>query len=212
VVDGMTVCQVAFSVLDLERTLSWYQDAFGFVASGGNTDQGGPEVAAMQGLPACRCDMAWLVDDQDFFQLEFFRYAEPTPKPRPYPSSESDIGYTVVGLHVTDLDAVLRRLSDLGTPPVSPVTGTGPQRRFLVRDPEGVLLQVMEDDLRGGGGRLPAPAGVRSRWRAGSSGWWSRTSPLRVAFWSASWVCERLLSSCTVLLTPRCGVGPHRQR
>jgi AraC-like DNA-binding protein len=39
--------------------MSWYRGAFGFVATGGQTDQGGDLVAAIQGLPECRCDMAW---------------------------------------------------------------------------------------------------------------------------------------------------------
>jgi catechol 2,3-dioxygenase-like lactoylglutathione lyase family enzyme len=153
---GMSVCQVAFSVLDLDATMSWYRDVFGFVATGGQTDQGGAEAAAMQGLPACRCDMAWLVDRQDFFQLEFFRYADPEPRPRRPDALVSDIGYAVVGLHVQDFDAVLGRLSAFGTTPVAPVVGAAPNRRVGVRDPEGVHVEIMEDDVRASGGALPA--------------------------------------------------------
>jgi catechol 2,3-dioxygenase-like lactoylglutathione lyase family enzyme len=153
---GMSVCQVAFSVLDPDATMTWYRDAFGFLATGGRTDQGGAEAAAMQGLPACRCDMAWLVDGQDFFQLEFFRYTDPEPRPRRPDALVSDIGYAVVGLHVEDFDAVLGRLAALGTTPVSPAVGTAPSRRVCVRDPEGVYLELMEDDVRASDGALPA--------------------------------------------------------
>jgi catechol 2,3-dioxygenase-like lactoylglutathione lyase family enzyme len=152
----MSACQVAFSVLDPDATMSWYREVFGFVASGGNADQGGPEAAAMQGLPACRCDMAWLVDKQDFFQLEFFRYHEPEPTPRRADPRPSDIGYAAVGLHVDDFDDVIRRLGKARTPLVSPVAGEAPGRRVCVRDPEGVLLEIMEDDLRHPGAGLPA--------------------------------------------------------
>jgi catechol 2,3-dioxygenase-like lactoylglutathione lyase family enzyme len=151
----MSVCQVAFSVLDLDKTMAWYREVFGYIATGGNDDQGGDEVAAMQGLPACRCDMAWLVDSQDFFQLEFFRYTEPTPRPRRADATPSDIGYAVVGIHVEDFDDSLVRLAETGTPLDSPVVGSAPARRVRVRDPEGVFLELMEDDLRSPGGGLP---------------------------------------------------------
>ncbi|MBP0458177.1 VOC family protein [Streptomyces montanisoli] len=154
----MAVCQVAFSVLDLRRTMSWYQEVLGFLPSGGSTDQGGPEAAAMQGLPVCRLDMAWMVGRQDFFQLEFFRYHEPRPAPRRPDAHPSDLGWAAIGLWVADFDKVVHRLGEAGTPPATPVTGSAPGRRVGVRDPEGVLLEIMESDVHLPGAELTGVA------------------------------------------------------
>lgn len=154
-VNPLSACQVAFSTLDMAGTMAWYRDVFGFVDSGSNPGQGGEDVAAMQGLPEARLDMAWLVDAQDFFQLEFFQYTAPAPRPRPAASSWSDIGYVAVGIHVGDFDETLTRLRRLGAEPVTATAGSAPGRRVLVQDPEGVLIEVMEDDVRRRGGGLP---------------------------------------------------------
>jgi catechol 2,3-dioxygenase-like lactoylglutathione lyase family enzyme len=150
----LSVCQVAFSTLDLAGTMRWWREAFGFVDSGSNPGQGGPEVAAMQGLPEAELDMAWLVDRQDFFQLEFFRFAAPVPRPRW--TAVDEAGYSAVTLVVDDFDATLDRLRDLGTG-AERSAGAFPRRRALVRDPEGVLVEITEQDHRRPEGGLPTP-------------------------------------------------------
>jgi catechol 2,3-dioxygenase-like lactoylglutathione lyase family enzyme len=151
----LSVCQVAFSTLDLIGTMRWYREAFGFVDSGSNPGQGGPEVARMQGLPEARLDMAWLVDKQDFFQLEFFQYSAPPARKRE--TAPDEIGYSAIGLVVDNLDATLARLRGLGTELIPPgVVGAPGRRRAMVRDPEGVLVEIAEHDRRRPGGGLPA--------------------------------------------------------
>jgi catechol 2,3-dioxygenase-like lactoylglutathione lyase family enzyme len=148
----MPVVQVSFSTLDLARTTAWYQDVLGFLPAGGLDAAGGAQAAAMMGLPSVSCDMRWLVDTSDFFQLEFFGFREPAPRPgrrRP-----DDIGWNLVGLDVTGFDAALGRLSQAGTG-VGPVVGTAPFRRVCCRDPEGAWLELRE---RG----VPAPCAVRA--------------------------------------------------
>lgn len=160
--DGMALAQVAFSVLDLDKTYDWYTDVFGFRRSGGSTDLVGPEAAACQGLPASNSEVRWMVDQQDLFQLEFFLFTEPTPKPRRADWRPDDIGYSMVGIHVADFDAVITRPD---VDPFGPVVGESGARRVCLRDPEGVLLEVMEDDPRhadaGPRVRPDIPAAVR---------------------------------------------------
>ena len=142
------LCQIAFSVTDLNRTRGWYREAFGFLPAGGTHLFRGPLTARVQGLPRAASTCRWLVDSQDFFQLEMFQFSSPRARPMPPDRRLCDTGYGMVGLHVADLDATLARLGRLGTAPITRPVGNPGARRVCVRDPEGVLLELMEDDPR----------------------------------------------------------------
>jgi len=64
-----------------------------------------------------------------------------------------DIGYTRVGVHVADLDGTLERAERAGTKTLGEPLGPAGARRACVRDPEGVLIELMEDDPRAGAPR-----------------------------------------------------------
>jgi catechol 2,3-dioxygenase-like lactoylglutathione lyase family enzyme len=147
----MGVIQVALSVMNQRATQRWYADVLGYVPTG-NYDPfkrpEAPDIAAMQGVPGAAFTMSWAVDQQEFFQLEFFQYRSPTPKPRPSGWRPCDIGYVRFGVHVADFDAALERLSAHGVSPLTGPVGASPNRRACVRDPDGILVELMEDDLR----------------------------------------------------------------
>jgi len=145
---SLPLCQIAFSVLDGRRSLRWYQEAFGFAAAGGTRLFRGPLASRVQGLPNVASICRWLVDAQDFFQLELFQFSRPTPRPRRPDARPSDIGYTRVGIHVAELDATLARLASLGTRPLTAPMGARGTRRVCIHDLEGNLLELMEDDPR----------------------------------------------------------------
>jgi catechol 2,3-dioxygenase-like lactoylglutathione lyase family enzyme len=137
----MPVVQVAFTTLDLDRTTDWYCDVLGFLPAGEVLGADGPEAAALMGLPGVSCDMRWLVDTSDFFQLEFFRFREPTSRPGSRRPDEA--GWSMLGLEVADFDDTLRRLRQAGAE-TGPVRGDAPARRLCTRDPEGVWLELRE--------------------------------------------------------------------
>jgi catechol 2,3-dioxygenase-like lactoylglutathione lyase family enzyme/uncharacterized protein YndB with AHSA1/START domain len=145
---AVPLCQVAFSVTDLRRTHAWYRDMFGFLPSGGTRLFRGPLTSRVQGLPNAASTCWWMVDQQDFFQLEMFQFSSPLARPRPADWRPCDVGYTMVGLHVIDFDATLERLARSGVRPLSAPLGPAGARRVCVRDPEGVLLELMEEDVR----------------------------------------------------------------
>jgi catechol 2,3-dioxygenase-like lactoylglutathione lyase family enzyme len=147
--EGLPLNQIAFSVTDLVRTHRWYQDVFGYVPAGGTDMFRGRISAHVQGVKGVASSCWWLVDKQDFFQLELFEVERPEVRPLPPGWRPCDIGYTTVGLHVADFDATLQRLNERRTPPLTEPAGPSGSRRVCVRDPEGVLLEVMEDDPRG---------------------------------------------------------------
>ncbi len=137
----MPVVQVAMTALDIETTTAWYRDVLGFLPTGELRGIGGPDTAAFMGLPTCQCDVVWLTDTSDFFQLEFFRFDDPVPVPgSPRPN---DAGWSLVGLYIDNLDDVLAALDRAGAP-VSPIVGDAPARRVCTQDPEGVWLELRE--------------------------------------------------------------------
>lgn len=144
----MRLCQIAFSVTDLRRTHAWYRKMFGFVPSGGTRLFRGYLTSKVQGLPRAASTCWWLMDQQDFMQLELFQFTSPPVRPLPDDWRPCDIGYTTVGLHVAGFDATLRRLAESGVRPITDPMGDPGARRACVRDPEGVLLELMEDDPR----------------------------------------------------------------
>jgi catechol 2,3-dioxygenase-like lactoylglutathione lyase family enzyme len=121
----------------------------GFAPAGGMIPDRPDQVAALQGLPEVDPKMAWLVDQQGFFQLELFEFRKPEVRSKPADWRPSDIGYSVVGLHVSDFDLVLESLEAAGEPLLTAPVGEPGSRRGCVRDPDGVLLELMEDDPRG---------------------------------------------------------------
>lgn len=138
---SLRVAQVAMTALDLAATTAWYQDMFGLLPAGELRGIGGPDTAEFMGLPTCQCDIVWLADTSDFFQLEFFGFHDPVSAPsRQHPN---DVGWSLIGLYVDDLDATLAKLRRAGGP-VGPVLGDPPDRRVCTRDPEGVWLELRE--------------------------------------------------------------------
>jgi catechol 2,3-dioxygenase-like lactoylglutathione lyase family enzyme len=172
--------QMSISSLHAERSRQWYVDAFGVVPTGGMRpaetarewhDRGAfeerVEMDALLGIAGANLrQVLWFVDQRAFFQFELFDFAAPTVRSRPDGWRPSDIGYSTIGIHVADLDATLARLREIGTVPLTAPFGEAGRRRVCVVDPDGVLLELMEDDpltpVRIHRARPDIPAAARS--------------------------------------------------
>lgn len=144
----MPLCQVAISAMHLRRTHHWYRRALGFTAAGPVRHREVPGPAPVSDLPESSFDVWCLADQQDTFQIEMFEFDRPRMRPLPASWRPCDVGYSLVGLHVADFDEALDRLSRTsGRPGGAPIGARG-QRRIALRDPEGILLELMEDDVR----------------------------------------------------------------
>lgn len=141
------ISQIAFSVSDLRRSHQWYQDLFGFEPGGGTESFKGWATSIVQGIPGARTTCWWLLDTQEQFQIEMFEYERPESRPLPPDWRMCDIGYNLVGIHVPDFDSALARAQRLGTP-IGKIVGEPGQRRMCLRDPDGAMLELMEDDPR----------------------------------------------------------------
>src|SRR5262245_9864834 len=62
VIQPPPLCQLAYSVVNLDRTRGWYRDMLGFVPSGGTEDFGNIFGSWVQGLPDVDVSTKWMVD------------------------------------------------------------------------------------------------------------------------------------------------------
>jgi catechol 2,3-dioxygenase-like lactoylglutathione lyase family enzyme len=132
----------------------------GFLPSGGTENFGNFIGSWVQGLPRTELSTRWMVDAQEFMQLEMFEFENPVPKPRPQDRRANDIGYTMMGVHLADFDSRLSLLKSAGVMPLTDPIGAPGFRRVCINDPEGNLLELMEDDPR------PSTAPTRPRPRS----------------------------------------------
>ena len=159
--------QVAFSVVDLAATERWFREGLGFWPAGGaRRMMRGPLASAVQGLPRAASTCWWMVGRNEFFQLEMFQFERPLARLMAPDFRPCDIGYTRIGVWVADFDQTLTRLGRLGSPPLGDPIGPAGTRRACVRNPDGVYVEIMEDDPLSGAGLAPSrsacPVAVRS--------------------------------------------------
>lgn len=158
--------QIAFSVIDLETTARWWREGLGFLPAGGSRLlMRGPPFAAIQGVPGAAATCWCLLGRNDWAQIEMFQYEAPMSRLMPADARPSDIGYTRCGFWVADLDATLANLAQLGTRALTPPVGDNGARRVCVRNPDGVYVELMEDDPLPGQnqrGRSNCPVAIRS--------------------------------------------------
>ena len=158
--------QIAFSVIDLRLTERWFRAGFGLLPAGGSRAlMRGPLAANVQGLPRAASTCWWLLGRNSWFQLELFQFERPIAKLMPADFRPCDIGYTRIGLWVEDFDATMKTLAGLGSAPLAAPLGERGERRACVRDPDGVYVEIMEDDPLphyNTRGRVDCPAAIRS--------------------------------------------------
>jgi len=144
----MRLSQIALSVSDVRRSQRWYREVLGLEPSGGTSLFAGPLSSMVQGVPRSASTCWWLVDRQELFQVELFEFRSPLVRALPADWRPSDIGYTTVSFAVDDLGTALERTRDSGTPPLTEPIGAAGDRRACVRDRDGVLVELMEEDPR----------------------------------------------------------------
>jgi uncharacterized protein YndB with AHSA1/START domain/catechol 2,3-dioxygenase-like lactoylglutathione lyase family enzyme len=158
--------QIALSVVDLRLTEGWFREGFGLVPAGGSRAlMRGRLAANVQGLPRAASTCWWLLGRNSWFQLELFQFDRPVAKLMPADFRPCDIGYTRIGIWVEDFDATLKKLAGLGSQPLTEPSGERGGRRACVRNPDGVYVEIMEDDPLpqfNRRERLDCPSAIRS--------------------------------------------------
>jgi short-subunit dehydrogenase/catechol 2,3-dioxygenase-like lactoylglutathione lyase family enzyme len=144
----LRLSQIALSVSDVRSSQRWYRDVLGLEPGGGTNLFAGPLSSMVQGIPRAASTCWWLVDRQDLFQVELFEFRSPLVRELPPDWRPCDIGYTTVSFWVDDLDAAIERAKGQGSKPLTQPIGEPGERRACLRDRDGVLVELMEDDPR----------------------------------------------------------------
>ena len=143
----MSLAQVALSSTHLLRTNDWYCKALGFVPAGSRRHREVPGRGLVSGLPEASLDVWCLMGGLDWMQFEVMEFEKPRMRQLPSDWVPSDIGYSTVGIVVSDFDAVVRRIRSTSGRFISVPVGVHGQRRLCLRDPDGVLLEIREHDF-----------------------------------------------------------------
>ena len=103
----------------------------------------GRVAAKLFDVPQIEGRSYWLAGDAPFFQLEFFALSEPCVQTmRPAPINAP--GYNLITFAVDDLDKTLLRLRERGIAPHASMTAADGSRHICLRDPENVLVELIE--------------------------------------------------------------------
>ena len=131
--------QLALSVSDRARSLTFYSEAIGLRPVGG-TQFRGKTTEAVQGMVGASSTVSWLMDDRPDFQLELFEFECPKGRDRAAERQAHDIGYSRIWCAVPDLAAAAARIGAL----VVEVDG---RLSALGRDPDGIPVQLIAADV-----------------------------------------------------------------
>jgi catechol 2,3-dioxygenase-like lactoylglutathione lyase family enzyme len=142
------ICQVALCGHNAGRLREWYRVVFGMARGSGRLLTVPPmQTRRIQGIhPNPAATITWLLDQQDYFQLEFFQYHRPRSQLKPADWRPCDIGYNMMGVFVSNFDLTLHRYAAHSDLPVPASLGEAGDRRACVQDPEGNWIEIMERD------------------------------------------------------------------
>jgi catechol 2,3-dioxygenase-like lactoylglutathione lyase family enzyme len=135
----------AISVMDLDRSIAFYQGLLGLTIAGRSLNTG-PEQGRLDGLEGCEVDVVALAPASVTTpHVELLHYRTPRGRSLSTPVRANDVASARQVHKVDDLEALVRRLVAAGVEFVSPgvVTLRDGARAAAVRDPDGHMIVFM---------------------------------------------------------------------
>lgn len=144
----MGIDHTAMTVRSTENSTKFYRDLLGMTVSGGTLNMGATQQY-LDSLPGARTRVTGLAPKLNPPSLEFLEYELPTAgRPFPIDSHPTDLWHWQTTLVVSDLEAAASALRDTAQFVSSgvvtlPDKSVGFGKGFLVRDPDGHVMQVV---------------------------------------------------------------------
>jgi catechol 2,3-dioxygenase-like lactoylglutathione lyase family enzyme len=134
------VHHVGLTVGDLDRSVAFYGEFFGLSTIGRNRIEG-EAISEQTGLPGTVIETALLAGENTIVEFLCYHSPEGLPDaPRP-----CDVGAGHVCMVVDDVEAVLSRMRRAGVPcHAQPCSLIGRERMVYVRDPDGIMIELLE--------------------------------------------------------------------
>lgn len=138
--------QLALVVSDLANSVSFYEKVLGLDAVFGTSAFRGELPSRIQGIKNAASSTHWLIDDRELFQLELFSYDHPQSRALPTGHGITDIGYNRLIIAVRSLQETLEQVASFNCETLAiPGSGImGVPCHALVKDPDGILLELVE--------------------------------------------------------------------
>jgi catechol 2,3-dioxygenase-like lactoylglutathione lyase family enzyme len=146
--------RAALMVSDLDRSRAFYRDLLDLddVFVEGEVSEGNMwEVLAVPRSTVTRACVLKRPGQPEFGMVGLFELTDPRPPAIVRPAAGMNIGETCIVFYCDDLDAVTEKLESGGHTIVSPamplrLRGRIKQREMIFRDPDGVLVNLIEWD------------------------------------------------------------------
>ena len=138
--------QVAVVVRDQQLSADFYADVLGMDHIFGTSEFRGPDLDRVQKMDRAASSTRWLTDDREMFQLEIFEFENPQSRPLPDNHSITNEGYNRLIIAVRSVeDTSAAALAAGGT--ISALLCDEADHNAahaLIRDPDGILLELVE--------------------------------------------------------------------
>ncbi|NNL64851.1 MAG: VOC family protein [Myxococcales bacterium] len=149
------VSHLGLCVADLDRSLAFYRDALGF-RERHRLAVPGDRAAPLLGLDAPALHAVYL--ERDGLRLELLRFDTVPPQDLGSPRPMNGLGLTHLSLRVSQLDAVLAKVTACGGHVLEDTRiGAGEMAALFVLDPDGTRLELVQSP--GDPSRLPGEPG-----------------------------------------------------
>jgi catechol 2,3-dioxygenase-like lactoylglutathione lyase family enzyme len=138
--------QVAVVVSDQQRSVDFYSNVFGMEHIFGTAEFRGPDLDKVQQMEKAASSTRWLIDDREMFQLEVFRFENPPSRPLPPDHGITDEGYNRIIVAVRSLEQTSAAAVAAGGTVVALLCSEQADHtsHTLVKDPDGILLELVE--------------------------------------------------------------------
>ena len=134
---------IATATPDLTKTIEFYREVLGYEPYRRSDDIEGEGYDEVVGIKGVKLHGAWF-RVAPFYSLEFWQFVNPKTEVPAQTRRPNEIGYNLIALETTDIDADFKRLKSLGITLETDIVKEQDGRAFYFRDLDGNLLALME--------------------------------------------------------------------